>query len=117
MPELPTSRWLPFFRGGNEPWEVRRPTAEVRAVVGDAQQLRGDGRTVEVTRARGVERIPCERVRAALRLQGCPTEGTFEGETVRIRGRGRGHGLGLDVEAARTSGLTAAELLQRAYGL
>lgn len=117
LPDLPTDRWLPYFRGGDEPWEVRRPTAEVRAALGDVQRFSGDGRTVAVTHPTGIERIPCERVRAALRLQGCPTDGVVEGETVRIRGRGRGHGLGLDVEAARRSGLTAEELLRRAYGL
>jgi hypothetical protein len=52
-----------------------------------------------------------------LHLQGCPTDGVVEGETVRLRGRGRGHGLGLDVDAARRSGLPANELLRRAYGL
>ena len=117
LPELPTDRWLPYFRGGNEPWEVRRSTAQVRGALGDARRLVGDGRTVEVTRPGGVERISCEPVRAALRLPSCPTEAVFEGETVLLRGRGRGHGLGLDVEAARHSGLSAAELLRRAYGL
>ena len=116
LPELPTRTWLPYFRGGDEPWEVRRSRAEVRAALGDAQRLQGDGRTVEVTRAAGVERIPCERVRAALRLPGCPIDGVFQEETVRLSGRGRGHGLGLDVEAARRSGLTAEDLLRRAYG-
>ena len=117
LPELATARWLPYFRGGNEPWEVRRSRAEVGAVVGDATQISGDGRTLEVIRPAGVERLPCEPVRASLRLPGCPTEAVFDGETVRLRGRGRGHGLGLDVEAARRSGLTAGELLRRAYGL
>lgn len=117
LPELPTTRWLPYSRGGTEPWEVRQPAAEVRAALGDAQRFGGDGRVLEVVRSTGVERIPCEPVRASLRLPSCPTEGVFEGETVRIRGRGRGHGLGLDVDAARSSGLTAPELLRRAYGL
>jgi hypothetical protein len=117
LPELPTTRWLPYFRGGDEPWEVRRSAAEVRRALGDAQRLGGDGRVLEVTRSSGVERVPCEPVRASLGLPSCPREGVFEGETVRLRGRGRGHGLGLDVEAARASGLSAAELLRRAYGL
>lgn len=117
LPELPSTRWLPYFRGGDEPWELRRSVAEVRVLLGDVQRLGGDGRLLEVVRSSGVERLPCERVRAALRLPSCPTEGVLEGETVRIRGRGRGHGLGLDVEAARDSGLPAAELLRRAYGL
>ena len=117
QPELPTTRWLPYFRGGSEPWEVRRPAAEVHAQLGDFQRLGGDGRTLEVVRSTGIEQTACEPVRAALRLPSCPTEGVPEGETVRIRGRGRGHGLGLDVEAARSSGLDAAELLRRAYGL
>ena len=117
LPELPTARWLPYFRGGDEPWEVRRSSAEVRAVLGETTGISGDGRAIEVTRAGGVERLPCEPVRAGLRLQGCPTEAIFDGETVRLRGRGRGHGLGLDVEAARRSGLPADELLRRSYGL
>jgi len=117
LPDLPTRDWLPYFRGGDEPWELRRSRSAVRAARGDVQKLQGDGRTVEVTRAAGVERVPCERVRAALRLTGCPTAGLFQEETVRLSGRGRGHGLGLDVEAARRSGLTAEELLRRAYAL
>ena len=117
LPELPTGRWLPYSRGGDEPWEVRRSSAEVRAALGDVERFGGSGRILEVVRSNGVERVPCEPVRAALRLPSCPTEGVVEGETVRIRGRGRGHGLGLTVEAARTSGLSAAALLQRAYGL
>jgi hypothetical protein len=117
LADLPTDRWLPYFRGGGERWEVRRSRAEVRAVLGEATGISGDGRTLEVTRAGGVERLPCERARAALRLPGCPTEAAFEGETVRLRGRGRGHGLGLDVEAAKRSGLPANELLRRAYAI
>jgi hypothetical protein len=117
LPELPTDRWLPYFRGGGERWEVRRSAAEVLAVVGNATRISGDGRMLEITRGGGVERLPCERARAALRLPGCPTDAVFEGETVRLRGRGRGHGLGLDVEAARRSGLPANELLRRAYGI
>ncbi len=117
LSELPTTRWLPYFQGGDEPWETRRPAADVRALLGEAKRFGGDGRTLEVTRLGGVERVPCEPVRAALRLPSCPTDGRFDGESVRIRGRGRGHGLGLDVEAARRSGLSAAELLRRAYGL
>ncbi|HET6981029.1 MAG TPA: hypothetical protein VFI53_02755 [Myxococcaceae bacterium] len=117
LPELRTVRWLPYFRGGVERWEVRRSRAEVAAALGNATRISGDGRTIEVTRAAGVERLPCEPARASLRLPGCPTEAIFEGETVRLRGRGRGHGLGLDVEAARRSGLPADELLRRAYGL
>jgi hypothetical protein len=117
LPELPARGWLPYFRGGDEPWEVRRSASEMRAVLGDAQRLRGDGRTVEVTRANGVERVPCERVRAALRLPGCPRDGVFQEETVRLSGRGRGHGLGLDVEGGRRSELSADEILRRAYGL
>ena len=34
-----------YFRGGDEPWEVRRSTAEVRAALGDVQRLGGDGRS------------------------------------------------------------------------
>ncbi len=117
LPELPTVRWLPYSRGGDEPWEVRRSMAEVKAALGEVERFGGSGRILEVVRSTGVERVPCEPVRAALRLPSCPTDGVEEGETVRIRGHGRGHGLGLDVEAARTSGLSAAALLQRAYGL
>jgi peptidoglycan hydrolase-like amidase len=81
------------------------------------ERFGGSGRILEIVRSSGVERVRCEPLRAALRLPSCPTDGVVEGETVRIRGRGRGHGLGLDLEAARTSGLSAAALLQRAYGL
>ncbi len=92
--------------------------AEVRAALGEVQRFGGrrahpGGRPEHRRRAPPVRAGPRSAAPPGLpdRWRG------FEGETVRIRGRGRGHGLGLDVEAARTSGLTAAELLRRAYGL
>jgi hypothetical protein len=59
---------------------------------------------------------PCEALRGPLKLPSCPERAEEGGATIRFAGRGEGHGLGLDVEWAARSGLTAAQLLERAEG-
>jgi hypothetical protein len=117
LPPLPTDRWLPYSRGGTEPWTVRRTLGQVQAVLGDVRGVTRVGGRLQSSSAEGVQLRDCEPVRAALRLPGCPSEVALEASQVVFRGTGRGHGLGLDVEAARRSGLPAAVLLERAYGL
>lgn len=117
LPPLPTDRWLPYSRGGTEAWTVRRTLGQVQAVLGDFRGLSHADGQLRVIAADGTHRRDCEPVRAALRLPSCPSDAAVEGGTVVFRGAGRGHGLGLDVEAARRSGLSAATLLERAYGL
>jgi peptidoglycan hydrolase-like amidase len=117
MGPLPGDAWLPYFRGGTTPWSARRALGQVRALVGDVQTLSGEGQQIQVTSAEGTTTQPCEPLRSALRLPGCPRSVEFEGQSVVFRGMGQGHGLGLDVDAAARSNLDARTLLERAYGL
>jgi len=120
---LPPGRWLPFSRGGAEPWSAERGRGAVEAALGaGARALAfGGGRVrwslaVEEGGARFDERrdAPCEALRGPLKLPSCPEAAEGGGATIRFTGRGEGHGLGLDVEWAARSGLTAAQLLERA---
>lgn len=114
---LSTEVWLPYFRGGREPWTARRPVGQVRAILGDVTALQGEGQQLQTTTPAGTTTGPCEPVRSALRLPACPRSAGFEGQTVVFHGEGQGHGLGLDLDEAARSSLTAKELLERAYGL
>jgi len=122
---LRVERWLPFSRGGAERWRAVRPLAAVRRVLGEgARDLRFAGGQVSFAASasdgdhRWEERrtIPCERLRGPLKLPACPERAAVEGEAIVFTGRGQGHGEGLDVEWARRSGRTAAEILAEAYG-
>ena len=117
LPRLPTEAWLPYFRGGREPWTARRPAGQVRAILGEVTALEGAGQQLQATTPSGTVTRPCEPVRSALRLPACPRSAEFGGQTVVFRGEGQGHGLGLDVDAAARSSLTANALLEHAYGL
>src|SRR5262249_10561686 len=117
LPRLPTEAWLPYFRGGREPWTARRPVGQVRAILGEVTALEGGGEPLQATAPSGTVTRPCEPVRSALRLPACPRSAEFDGQTVVFRGAGQGHGLGLDVDAAARSPLTANTQLERAYGL
>jgi hypothetical protein len=122
---LPAGRWIPFSRGGAEPWSAERPRAAVEAALGGAARAIsfGGGRvrwtaSVEEAGGRFDERrdAPCERLRGALKLASCPERVEELGARLRFTGRGEGHGEGLDVEWAARSGLSAGELLRRAGG-
>jgi hypothetical protein len=117
LPPLRTQAWLPYFRGGREPWTVRRPVGQVRAILGEVTGLESEGQQLQTTTATGTETRPCEPLRRVLRLPACPRSAEFEGQTVVFHGEGQGHGLGLDVDASVRSSLTADALLERAYGL
>ena len=60
--------------------------------------------------------LPCEILRGPLKLPACPARALLLGGRVRFEGRGEGHGEGLELEWAKRSGLSARELLERAYG-
>jgi hypothetical protein len=120
---LPVGRWIPFSRGGAEPWTAERPRAAVEAALGGPVRALsfGGGRvqwtaTVEEGGARFDERrvAPCERLRGPLKLASCPERVEERSDRLRFTGRGEGHGEGLDVEWAARSGLSAGELLRRA---
>jgi len=122
---LPPGPWLPFSRGGEEPWTTERPAADVTGALGfGARDLSfGNGRVSflaadEDRDAPFLERrsVPCELLRGPLKLPSCPTRAERLGDRVRFEGRGEGHGEGLDLEWAMRSGLSAGEILERAYG-
>jgi hypothetical protein len=117
-------RWLPFSRGGAEPWKAERSQADVQSALGPgARSLAlGGGRVSFITSASdGTERweerraLPCEALRGPLRLPSCPTTVDAKGATFVFAGRGQGHGEGLDLEWAARSGLSAEALVERAY--
>ena len=121
---LRTGAWLPFARGGAEPWTQARPLSAVRAILGpDARALSFGHGTVRFLAsagdgaARWEERrqLGCEALRGPLKLPSCPARATVEADRVVFEGRGIGHGEGLDVEWARRSGLAADAILSRAY--
>jgi hypothetical protein len=122
---LRTESWLPFSRGGREPWRDERSTAAVGAVLGSTARALAfrDGRvSFTVSTGDGSDRweerreLPCEALRGPLKLPSCPERGALENGNVVFEGRGRGHGEGLDLEWAKRSGLTADEILTRSYG-
>jgi hypothetical protein len=122
---LKADRWLPFSRGGTAPWRETRAEQAVQAALGPgARSLQfGSGRVSFVTSSTdGTERweerrdLPCEMLRGPLKLQSCPERAEASGGMVVFEGRGQGHGEGLDVEWAKRSGLTAEEIVARAYG-
>jgi hypothetical protein len=124
---LPYLGWLPFYRGGTERWTAKRPRRDIAQALGfdvsSVVRFERLGARVRVLRTKtddGAsfeewEEMPCERVRAALRLVGCPSSMSPHGEEVDFEGQGAGHGMGLDVEAARSSGLDQDTLLRRSY--
>jgi hypothetical protein len=117
--------WLPFSKGGQEPWREPRPRTQVESLLGRGvtslrftggrvhylHTKREDGAVFDVSESR-----PCEVLRSALRLPACPQGASFEAVRVTFEGRGQGHGEGLDVDAAKASGLGAERLLEQAYG-
>jgi hypothetical protein len=121
----PARAWLPFSRGGTEPWRAERSVSEVERALGPGARAAamGAGRvSVTVTASDGEGRweerreLGCEALRAPLKLPSCPERARREGARWIFEGRGEGHGEGLDVEWAKRSGLGAEEILARAYG-
>ncbi|WP_223641640.1 hypothetical protein [Corallococcus sp. EGB] len=118
--------WLTFSQGGDTPWSEVRPRAEVEALLGtNLVSLRFDSGRVRYLCTEGTpaapyedaRSLPCDTLRAGLRLPSCPQRASFDGPQVRFEGQGRGHGEGLDVEAAKASpGLSSDALLERAFG-
>ncbi|MFB1482371.1 hypothetical protein [Corallococcus sp. RDP092CA] len=118
--------WLTFSQGGATPWSEVRPRAEVEALLGaNLVSLRFEAGRVRYLRTEGTpaapyedaSSLPCDMLRAGLKLPSCPQRASFDGPQVRFEGQGRGHGEGLDVEAAKASpGLSSDALLERAFG-
>ncbi len=121
--------WLPFSRGGDEPWTQARTRREVEKALGLplslVNRLEGRAGILRVVRTmtdegapyEDVQEWPCERLRGPLKLPSCPASASWSATSVEFSGTGKGHGLGLDVEAARRSGLDQDAILKAAFGL
>ncbi|RKH52425.1 hypothetical protein D7Y23_06655 [Corallococcus sp. AB050B] len=126
LPPLKWDAWLTFSQGGSTPWSEVRPRSEVEALLGtNLVSLRFESGRVRYLRTEGTpaapyedaRSLPCDTLRAGLKLPSCPQRASFDGPQVRFEGQGRGHGEGLDVEAAKASpGLSSDALLERAFG-
>ncbi|WP_375742963.1 hypothetical protein NR800_30675 [Corallococcus interemptor] len=126
LPALKWDTWLTFSQGGDTPWREVRPRSEVEALLGtNLVSLRFESGRVRYLRTEGTpaapyedaRSLPCDTLRAGLKLPSCPQRASFDGPQVRFEGQGRGHGEGLDVEAAKASpGLSSDALLERAFG-
>ena len=122
---LDAPRWLPFSRGGLEPWRQARAAADVqralgpgaRSLVFHAGRVRWVSTEGEGAARREVPRESgCEVLRGPLRLPSCPDSASMHGDEVVFEGQGRGHGEGLDLGWAARSGLSADAILLRSYG-
>jgi hypothetical protein len=126
LPALKWDTWLTFSQGGDTPWSEARPRAQVEDLLGPRLvSLRFEAGRVNYLRTAGegaspyeeARSLPCDTLRAALKLPSCPQRASFDGPRVLFEGQGRGHGEGLDVEAAKAAtGLSSDALLERAYG-
>ncbi|RKG88298.1 SpoIID/LytB domain-containing protein [Corallococcus terminator] len=126
FPALKWDAWLTFSQGGDTPWRESRPRAQVESLLGTRLvSLRFEAGRVRYLRTDGeagapyeeARSLPCDTLRAGLKLPSCPQRASFDGLQVLFEGQGRGHGEGLDVEAAKAaSGLSSDVLLERAYG-
>ncbi|RKH10632.1 hypothetical protein D7X74_27070 [Corallococcus sp. CA047B] len=126
LPALKWDAWLTFSQGGDTPWRESRPRAQVESLLGTRLvSLRFEAGRVRYLRTDGeagapyeeARSLPCDTLRAGLRLPSCPQRASFDGAQVLFEGQGRGHGEGLDVEAAKAAtGLSSEVLLERAYG-
>lgn len=126
LPPLKWDAWLTFSQGGATPWREARSRSEVEALLGrNLVSLRFESGRVRYLRTEGTpaapyedaRSLPCDTLRAGLKLPSCPQRASFDGPRVLFEGQGRGHGEGLDVEAAKASpGLSSDALLERAYG-
>ncbi len=124
MEPLSYDGWLTFSRGGGELWTAERSTTEVERVLGPgASSLRFGGGRVRFVRLAGgpedphdaAQDLPCELLRAPLKLMSCPERAEPTGAGWRFSGRGAGHGEGLDLEWAKASGLGVRAILEVAY--
>ncbi|ATB45019.1 SpoIID/LytB domain-containing protein [Corallococcus macrosporus] len=125
MAPLKWRRWLNFSQGGEAPWRQSRPRAEVERLLGRGLvSLRFEAGRVNYLRTEtegaatfeSARSLPCDVLRAGLKLPSCPRTASFNGAALVFEGRGRGHGEGLDVEAAKAAGTRSEVLLENAYG-
>jgi hypothetical protein len=117
--------WLPYSLGGATPWREERSSEAIAKILGPgARDLTFRGNRVgfvavdEDGSDHWEERreLPCEVLRGPLKLPSCPERASVRGDRLIFEGRGSGHGEGLDIEWAKRSGLSAEEILARAYG-
>ncbi|MBI4816557.1 MAG: SpoIID/LytB domain-containing protein [Deltaproteobacteria bacterium] len=121
---LPWNRWLPFSKGGKEPWSVVRTTAQLELALGsNVSWIELGARPSWVrTVVSGSEihdepvEVSCEVLRSALKLPSCPDSVEWSERGATFEGRGEGHGLGLDVRELSSADEDVDGLLRRAFG-
>ena len=119
--------WLHFSSGGQEQWEMRIPSPQLRDLAEESaildirrERTRTGTVSVHLLYNEGEENVPCEFLRKRLKLPSCPESINYDENSAEwiFRGLGKGHGLGLSVERSETlakSGLSARQILDDAY--
>jgi len=119
--------WLPFSKGGAEPWEVRMPQTEAARITGESALLdirrernRNGAVSIHLYYGEGEETVPCDLFRLKMKMSSCPESIAYNAGSNEwvFRGTGTGHGQGLAVERTRElakMGLPAARILKDAY--
>jgi peptidoglycan hydrolase-like amidase len=119
--------WLHFSSGGQDEWEMRMPSPQLRELADESaildirrERTRTGAVSVHLLYKEGEESVPCEFLRNRLKLPSCPESINYDENSTEwiFRGLGKGHGLGLSVERSETlanSGLSARQILDDAY--
>ena len=119
--------WLPFSKGGSEPWRKEIPASGLLRSVDEPsildlrrERTRNGNVVIHLMYAESEEIVPCEVFRNHLKLPSCP-EAIYHDESRGFwvfSGIGEGHGEGISVAGARAlaeAGHSAAAILTKAY--
>ncbi len=130
LDQLAASRkrdWLPFSKGGSEPWVRAVSVPGLRHAVGEPsildirrQRTRTGSIVIHLMYGETEETVPCEVFRNRLKLPSCPEVVRYdEGHDLwHFSGIGKGHGEGLSIARAAAlaeAGHSAAAILTDAY--
>jgi hypothetical protein len=119
--------WLPFSKGGNEPWVREIPLTQLLQLVDEPsildlrrERTRSGEVAIHLIYPENEEIVPCEVFRNRLKLLSCPEAIHYdERKSIWvISGIGEGHGEGLSVSKARAlakAGHSASAILTDAY--
>ena len=119
--------WLPFSKGGNEPWVREIPVSRLLELVDESsildlrrERTRSGEVAIHLMYADNEEIVPCEVFRNRLKLLSCPETIHHDAgkSTWVFSGIGEGHGEGFSVAKARAlaqAGHPASAILTDAY--
>ena len=119
--------WLPFAKGGSEPWVREISASKLQELVNEPsilelrrERTRNGEVVVHLMYPENEEVVPCEVFRNRLKLLSCPE--TIQHDAVKstwvFSGIGEGHGEGISVSRARAlaqAGHSASAILTDAY--